>query len=66
MKYYLNKCLKLDKEKFRFISTEEQMFQIEKQQIHKDELESPDEQVTVVKVLIEIIDDQESKRILLD
>ena len=63
LKYYFNKCLKLDKDKFRFISTEEVNFKIEKHQhvALKDPLETPDESVTVIKVLIEIVDDQDSK-----
>jgi hypothetical protein len=58
----LNKCLQVDKAKFRFISTEELVFTIDKQARYlKDEHETPDEQVTIVKILIEIVDDQQSK-----
>ncbi len=38
------------------------MFTIDKQARYlKDEHETPDEQVTIVKILIEIVDDQQSK-----
>jgi len=62
IKFYLNKCLQVDKAKFRFINTEELVFTIDKQNAYlKDEHETPDEEVTVVKIFIEIVDDQHSK-----
>ncbi len=55
LRYYLNKALKIDKDKFRILSSEEQQVILAASQ---QRLVSNEELVTVVKVLIEIVDDQ--------
>lgn len=59
MKYYLNKCLKLDKDKFRFLNVEEQRYDVDVPS--KSVMKASTEQVLVNKLIIEIIDDQQSK-----
>eukprot|EP00347_Sterkiella_histriomuscorum_P013376 403364949 len=58
LKYYLNKCLKLDKNKFRFLSTQEERYELEL--AGKGVNRTQKESVLVVKLIIEIIDDQEN------
>lgn len=66
LKYYLNKCLKIDKSKFRFISTEQRSFAIQRpiggtrDSEDQTDADEEDEEVTVVKIIIEIVDDQEN------
>lgn len=62
LKYYLNKCLKIDKSKFRFISTDQENFAIQRPigGTREEESDEADEEVTVVKIVIEIVDDQDN------
>lgn len=57
LKYYLNKCLKVPKDKFRLINKEEECFPVERIVANRDINEHEDEDVTVVKVIYEIVDD---------
>lgn len=59
LKYILNVCLKIDKSKFRFISTEQEHFAIQRPGDYKEETDE-DEEVAVVKIIIEIVDDQDN------
>ena len=52
LKFYLNKSLKIDKDKFRVLNIDQEQFTLPK----KGNLQKGEE-VTVVKVLIEIVDD---------
>ena len=55
LKFYLNKSLKIDKDKFRVLYTDQEQFVLPKK---GGQLKG--EEVTVVKILIEIVDDQEN------
>jgi hypothetical protein len=53
LKFYLNKSLKIDKDKFRILNIDQEQFTLPKKAGT-----SKAEVVTVVKILIEIVDDQ--------
>ena len=64
MKFYLNKCLSISKDKFRFLSSEEQVYS--NTELIKASFEDgksvlkkhrDPENVTVAKLIIEIVDD---------
>ena len=55
LKFYLNKSLKIDKDKFRVLKTDQELFVLPKK---GGQLKG--EEITVAKILIEIVDDQDS------
>jgi hypothetical protein len=55
LKFYLNKSLKIDKDKLRVLKTDQEQFILPKK---GGQLKG--EEITVAKILIEIVDDQEN------